>query len=152
MDLIFFLFWTSLCLYLAWWHGHKSIWGKLHYKHSIPDFLGMELIDPGFVGFVNIDILQNAKREEGWGVNIFLDKRGVLFKSVKYFRYFMPSIFIPWQVISSIEENVPQGYLGQKKTKLVLLGAENAAILIPSGNYTESIKTFIHNHDIKFNR
>jgi hypothetical protein len=148
MDILFFLIWSSLCLYVAWWHGHKSAWGKLHYLHHVPDPGDMTLIKAGFSGYRNIEILQNEKRTGGWAINLYVNKQGMLFNSIKYFRYFIPSFFIPWTELLAIEENNHQCFMRQRMSKLTL--PNNIAVLIPHGNYTDQLLSFIKDNGLTY--
>ena len=131
-----------------WWFGHKSAWGKLHYAFEQPKSSSMsKLLD----SYKNISLLNNNKYIGGWGINLYVNKQGVLFDSVTILKHLIPSFFIPWHEINNIELNNTQGFLHSERTKISLIN-HNISVLIPLGSLTDNLLSYINENNINYGR
>ena len=132
----------------GWWFGHKSAWGKLHYAFEQPKASSMSKL---LGSYKNISLLNSNKYIGGWGINLYVNKQGMLFDSVTILKHLIPSFFIPWYEIKNIELNNTQGFLHSERTKISLIN-HNISVLIPLGSLTDNLLSYINENNITYKR
>lgn len=121
---LFFIFSLVIVILGFIWFGHFSVWGQLAKKYKIPVISKKNICD-----YVNIGVRVNGKWKGGVYVTCNYDATGIVFETHKLMRVFMPSVYVPWNDILSINKS-KSGFMRTLRTEIKL--KDEISILVPA--------------------